>query len=124
MRAHLKNIPLPGNFDLRTRKVTEESLLATFYVFTIMFYSILDWLHSFMLGHCASGCIQAAVDLSSLVYDTHKTSTADTWWYNGFCKSQTWTPELYENIVRLMHRYIHCSYDSDYVIQMSSGQIL
>ncbi|KAJ5555996.1 hypothetical protein N7513_003638 [Penicillium frequentans] len=42
MTAHLKSVPLPGGFDLRTRQVTEEFSLAAFYVWTIKLYSILD----------------------------------------------------------------------------------
>ncbi|KAJ5780061.1 hypothetical protein N7457_005221 [Penicillium paradoxum] len=52
-----------------------------------LLYTNPDSLHSFMLLKCASGCIQAAINLISLVHKTHKTSTADTWWYNGFYTS-------------------------------------
>lgn len=42
MTAHLKSVPLPGNYHLKTRQETEEYSLATFYVSTIKLYSILD----------------------------------------------------------------------------------
>jgi hypothetical protein len=44
-------------------------------------------LYSSMLSKCAAACARAAIDLTSLVYDTYQTSSTDTWWYNGFCIS-------------------------------------
>jgi hypothetical protein len=41
--------------------------------------------HSFVSVKCGNECIRAAIDLVSLVYETHKTLETDTWWYNGFC---------------------------------------
>ncbi|PKY03321.1 hypothetical protein P168DRAFT_238910 [Aspergillus campestris IBT 28561] len=41
-------------------------------------------LQSFIFSKCATGCIQAAVDLISLVHETYRTELTDTWWYNGF----------------------------------------
>lgn len=43
--------------------------------------------HSVLMRRWAAGCVRAAVDLISLVYETYNSSTTDTWWYNGFYTS-------------------------------------
>lgn len=60
--------------------------------------------HSVLLCRWAAGCIQAAMDLVSLIHETYKSSATDTWWYNGFCEWHYYTAS--DNLQILMRAQI------------------
>ncbi|KAJ5920960.1 hypothetical protein N7466_009286 [Penicillium verhagenii] len=44
-------------------------------------------IYTSMSVNCATSCVNAAIELVSLVYETYRTSLTDAWWYNGFYTS-------------------------------------
>lgn len=43
-------------------------------------------LYSSVTVKCAAECVNSALNLIALIYNTHQTQVTDAWWYNGFCK--------------------------------------
>lgn len=43
-------------------------------------------LYSSVTVKCAAECVNAALNLIMLIYNTYQTQVTDAWWYNGFCK--------------------------------------
>ncbi|KAJ6172659.1 hypothetical protein N7470_001726, partial [Penicillium chermesinum] len=46
-----------------------------------------NFIYDSILVNCAAACVNAAIDLVSLMHETYLTSHTDAWWYNGFYTS-------------------------------------
>lgn len=66
-------------------------------------------LHSRVNLDCSIYCVNAAIDLISLVHQTCNTDLSSVWCYNVFCKYSNAVPKVFHTLLLTgLHRCIYC----------------